>query len=105
MQISQFTRLARAGAVTNMRFIESGCSPLVLECQYEYPGDDNHVPMKALLENDQGDIMTCQNITQAYDICRKAGLHKAELVQVIPHDEACTGLTLRAEQQAIPLVF
>ncbi len=35
--------------------------------------------------------MTCRHLGEAYALCRSAGVHCAELVQIVSHDEACAG--------------
>jgi len=80
-----------------VRFFESSCGPMVIELQTQKD--------RELLRDKSGDVISCKNITQAYSICRDAGIHTAELVQTIPHDEACASPTLSYEQQVIPLKF
>lgn len=101
MNTHEFHSLAERQLINRVRFIESSCSPLVIELDYKQENQAS----KALLKSNDGQVITCKNVTQAYDICRAAGIHKAELVQVIPHDEACAGNTLAAEDQSIPLTF
>ncbi len=83
-----------------VRLIESGCSPIVVEVIY-----DNESPKKQLIKTDQNKVMTFKNISLAYELCRDAGINEAELVQVIPHDEACVGSYVSYDQQTIPLRF
>lgn len=86
--------------IKKVRLIESGCSPIVIEVEY---GSDR--VRKELLKAEDDQVMTFKNISQAYDVCRDAGIHEADLVQVIPHDEACAGGYLSYDQQAMTLRF
>ncbi|MFY0678544.1 MAG: hypothetical protein JXR18_14800 [Neptuniibacter sp.] len=86
--------------IKKVRLIESGCSPLVIEVEY---GTDQI--QKELLKTEDNQVMTFKNITQAYNVCRDAGIHEADLVQIIPHDEACAGSYLSYDQQAMTLRF
>lgn len=86
--------------IRKVRMIESGCSPLVIEIEYG-AGQIR----KELLKADDNEVLTFKNISLAYDLCRDAGIHEAELVQVIPHDEACAGQYLSYDQQAMTLRF
>ncbi|MGB0204695.1 MAG: hypothetical protein ACPF9K_06560 [Neptuniibacter sp.] len=86
--------------IRKVRLIESGCSPLVIEVEY---GSDKI--RKELLKTEDNQVLSFKNISQAYDVCRDAGIHEAELVQVIPHDEACAGQYLSYDQQAMTLRF
>ena len=98
MNMSDFRQLARDNHIKQIRFVESSCSPLVIELTQT----DNQ---RALLKDNHGEVMKFKNIAQAYDICREQGFHSAELVQIIPHDEACAGSFTQYDQQAIPLKF
>lgn len=101
MNLQELKDLAQHQQISHVNFVESGCSPLVIELSYE---EQDH-SKKALLKSDQGAVLSFRNIAQAYDICRKAGIHSAHLVQVIPHDEACAGEFVSYDQQSIPLKF
>lgn len=100
MQISEFRQLAAQHQVKQVRFIESSCSPLVVELHY-----GQSTPKKDLLKNDQGEVVAFKNISQAYELCRDAGIHEAELVQIIPHDEACAGSYNSYDQPSMALKF
>lgn len=97
MQISEFKALASSHRLKNVNFIESGCGPMVVEVEY----DDG----KELIKDSHGEVMTCTNVTQAYDLCHRAGVHSANLVQVVPHDEACSGVVMDYHRESIPLKF
>ena len=101
MNRQTFKSLAAQHHVDQVKFIESGCSPLVIEFSFEEAGQRK----TTLLKTDNGDVIALKNISQAYEICRDAGIHKAYLVQVIPHDEACTASFLSYDQQSMPLTF
>jgi len=49
--------------------------------------------------------MTCRHLGEAYALCRSAGVHCAELVQIVSHDEACAGDSSVATRPAMPLTF
>ena len=96
----EFVDFSKNRLIKKVRLIESGCSPIVIEVEY---GSDR--VMKELLKAEDDQVMTFKNISLAYDLCRDAGIHEAELVQVIPHDEACAGQYLSYDQQAMTLRF
>lgn len=98
MTISQLRNLVKANQIEQVRFVESSCSPFVIEL-IDKQG------MKSLLTDKQGKTFSYKNISQAYGICREAGIHQAELVQVIPHDEACVGHFVSYDNQTIQLRF
>ena len=97
MQISEFKELAASHRLTNVNFIESGCGPMVVEVEFEGGKD--------LIRDAKGEVLTCANVTQAYDLCHKAGIHAANLVQVVPHDEVCAGVAMDYHRESIPLKF
>ncbi|WP_299179532.1 hypothetical protein [uncultured Neptuniibacter sp.] len=101
MTIQDFRSIAQQLQINQVRFIESGCSPMVIEVQYGKVTD-----LKTdLLKDRRGEVLAFKNITQAYELCRDTGIHHAELVQIIPHDEACISSAVHYDQQAIPLKF
>ena len=97
---NEFADFSKNHLIKKVRLIESGCSPLVMEVEY---GSDRI--RKELLKAEDDQVMTFKNITQAYDVCRDVGIHEADLVQIIPHDEACAGRYLSYDQQAMTLRF
>ena len=101
MNTHEFRSLADAQQIEKVRFIESGCSPLVIELMYQ----QDKQPKRTLLRQQNGSVVACRNIAEAYSICRTAGVHHAELVQVLPHDEVCSGETQSAQSAGIPLKF
>jgi len=50
-------------------------------------------------------VVTCSNLAQAYAVCISAGVREAELVQMIPQDEACAGTGNAAATASLPLTF
>lgn len=98
MTIQELNAQVKHNQIAHVRFIESGCSPFVIELI-------DKEKSKHLLTDKHGKTFSFKNISQAYLICREVGIHKAELVQVIPHDEACVGHYVSYEQQSIPLRF
>lgn len=100
MQISQLKQLVSANQLLNVRFIESGCSPIVIELNYQQ-GKQQHT---TLLKRDQ-QTLTCKCLEQAYCICREAGIHRAELVQILTHDETGSGYDSHTQRSSMPLTF
>tara|TARA_Y100000782_G_scaffold44521_1_gene50009 strand:+ start:940 stop:1248 length:309 start_codon:yes stop_codon:yes gene_type:complete len=100
MLISELKELRNNDLVKNVRFIESGCSPMVVEVEY-----GRESLQKELIKTEKNSVLSFKNIRQAYDLCREAGINQAELVQVIPHDEACFGQYMSYDQQTMPLRF
>lgn len=100
MLISELKELRLNDLVKNVRFIESGCSPMVVEVEY-----GREFFQKELIKTAQNSVLSFKNISQAYDLCREAGINQAELVQVIPHDEACSGQYMSYDQQVMALRF
>ena len=100
MDKNELVDFSKNRLIRKVRLIESGCSPLVIEVEY---GSDKI--RKELLKTDDNQVLSFKNISQAYDVCRDAGIHEAELVQVIPHDEACVGHYVSYDNQTIHLRF
>lgn len=100
MQLSQLKQLVSANQLLGVRFIESGCSPIVIELSYQQ-GQQQYTEL--LKKNQQP--LTCKCLEQAYCICREAGVHQAELVQIFTHDEAGSGLSSGAVHNGMPLTF
>jgi hypothetical protein len=49
--------------------------------------------------------VTCRHLGEAYELCRSAGVHRAELVQIVGHDEACAGESSVATGPVMSLTF
>ncbi|WP_027856027.1 hypothetical protein [Marinobacterium jannaschii] len=101
MNVADFKSLAEAHSLRAVNFIESGCGPMVIEVEY----DKDSEPVRELIKDSHGEVVTCKNVTQAYGLCQKAGVHKANLVQVIPHDEACQAEYADYHRESMPLTF
>lgn len=101
MNMSEFISLAEQHRLRNVNFIESGCGPMVIQVEY---GRDAQTE-KDLIKDENGVVITCKNVGQAYDICHRAGVHRANLVQVVPHDEACSSGFADYHSESIPLRF
>jgi len=97
MNVSDFEDLAQSSRLKAVNFVESGCGPMVIEVESDQGTD--------LIRDRHGEIITCQNVSQAYAVCQKAGVHEANLVQVIPHDETCSGVIMDYHRDSIPLKF
>ena len=100
MQISEMKSLALSNSITGIKFIESGCSPIVIQLYYR----SDKAIHKALLKKDDK-VATFRCLEQAYSLCRNAGIHKAELVQTFTHDEACAGLAHQPLNDGMELRF
>lgn len=100
MQISQMKTYAQSKLITAVKFIESGCSPIVIELSYI---KDKAMHRELLTRG--AEVVTCKCLEQAYCICRSAGIHKAELVQIMTHDEASAGDTLAGQNNPMLLRF
>ncbi|WP_372598657.1 hypothetical protein [Amphritea sp.] len=100
MQISQMKTYAQSKQITAVKFIESGCSPIVIELSYI---KDEAMHRELLTRG--AEVVTCKCLEQAYCICRDAGIHKAELVQIMTHDEASAGDTLAGQNNPMMLRF
>lgn len=101
MRYAEFKTLVSNDYLLNVNFIESSCGPMVIEVEYEI--DNEHG--KQLLKNDKGEVMSVNCITKAYDLCTNVGVHSANLVQTIPHDEACMGKYADYHSESMPLKF
>jgi len=101
MRISEFKSLASGPGLRGVNFVESSCGPMVIEVEFAKGGELH----RELIKDSAGHVLTYSNITQAYDLCTRAGVHEANLVQVIPHDEACMGAFADYHKEALPLRF
>lgn len=99
MTKKQLARLCKSGLPITVRFIAPACGPMVAQVCLDRDGEAR----RELLKDEKGRVITHQNLSQAYDLCRSAGVVQAELVQVIPHDEACAGTGDAANRQAMAL--
>jgi hypothetical protein len=97
MQISEFKALVSSHKLKAVNFIESGCGPMVVEVEYDGG--------KALIKDSAGEVVTYANVTLAYDVCHRAGVHEANLIQVVPHDEAGGGQNMDYHRESTPLKF
>lgn len=61
--------------------------------------------VKKLIKDLHGKVVTCQNLLQAYDVCRSAGVRQAELIQILPHTETCTPLGNNLTNPSMTLCF
>ena len=99
MKLKDLKKKAKANEVTNVRFIAMACSRIVIEVVFGTNGD------KALFRNHHGDVFIANNVASAQDVCLKAGIHKADLVQIIAHDEACFDHSALAAPQIMSMRF
>ncbi|WP_299181716.1 hypothetical protein [uncultured Neptuniibacter sp.] len=84
-----------------VNFIESGCGPIVIEVEYA----EKDKVQKELIKDSQGEVVTCHNLKEGYDICLKAGIHEANLIQMDTDDEACQATFANYHREVIPLKF
>lgn len=85
MRTRQLAKLRRSGKPFSVKFVASSCGPMVIQVCF-IQGDDW---VEKLIKDGHGKVVTCQNLSQAYAVCRSAGVRQAELIQVLPHAEAC----------------
>ncbi len=100
MQLPQLKQVVSDNQLQAVRFIESGCSPIVIELSYI----KNATPHTELLKKDD-QVLTCKCLEQAYCICREAGIHRAELIQIFTHEEAGSGFSHGPVNNSMPLTF
>lgn len=101
MRTGELGKLRRQGRPFSVKFIESSCGPMVIQVCFIRDGKE----VSKLLKGPAGDAITCSNLAQAYAVCASAGVREAELVQMIPHDEACAGTGNTAVTVSLPLTF
>jgi len=101
MRMSEFKSIANGPYLQKVNFVESSCGPMVIEVEFS----QGEQVRRELIKDRKGDVVTCRCITQAYDLCSQAGVHEANLVQVIPHDEACMGSFAEYHKEALVLKF
>lgn len=101
MNIRQLVDLSEARKLSRINFIESGSGPIVIEVEFK----QGEKLRRALLKDDHEQVITCRNLKEGYDLCLKANVHEAYLVQIIPHDEACHSAYAEYHRDAIPLKF
>jgi len=102
MNMHELRSINEAQNLLAVNFIESGHSPMVIEIEYR---NQRKGLSTALMTDKMGESMTVDNITQAYDLCRDNGIHKANLIQVSTDDEACASNYLEYHKVKMPLVF
>lgn len=101
MNIDQLTDINEGHTLKGVNFIESGSGPIVIEVEF----DQEDRLQKELIKDEAGNVVTCKNLKEGYDLCLKAGVHSANLVQIIPHDEACQSAYADYHRDSIPLKF
>jgi len=101
MTIKLLKRLRKRRQLDTVRFIRNACAPMVLQVAFF----ENGQLRRQLIRTREGGVMTCRHLGEAYALCRSAGVHCAELVQIVSHDEACAGDSSVATRPAMPLTF
>jgi hypothetical protein len=101
MNIGQLSDLSVSRALLRVSFIESGNAPIVIEAEYKQSGKVR----RSLLKDESGQVISCKNLKAAYDLCLKADLHEAYLVQIVPDEEACHSAYADYHKDTIPLRF
>lgn len=101
MNVEQLATANHDHSLQVVNFIESGSGPIVIEAEFKQSGELH----KELIKNEAGSVITCKNIKEGYDLCLKAGIHSANLVQIIPDDEVCQSSYADYHRELIPLKF
>ncbi|WP_286238248.1 hypothetical protein [Neptuniibacter halophilus] len=101
MNIEQLDHLNQQHKLKAVNFIESGHGPMVIEVEFT----QDEAVQKELIKDRSGNVVTCQNVKEGYQICLKAGVHEANLVQIETHDEACRSDFADYHKESIPLKF
>lgn len=101
MNIERLQELKAQQMIKAVNFIEAGHSPLVIEIEYVDQGQC----LRALLTDDEGVVISYNHLKEGYDVCLKAGIRKANLVQTETDDEVCQSAYARYHRESIPLVF
>ncbi len=101
MNLEQLTDIKLKQQLKAVNFVESGHGPMVIEVEYE----NSDGIQRSLIKDNQGKVATYQHLKAGYELCLKAGIHEANLVQVETHDEACQSDYADYHRELIPLVF
>jgi hypothetical protein len=101
MNLEEVKELKLRNQLKAVNFIESGHAPMVIELVYT----DNDQTFKALLKNDHGDVITCHNLKEGYNICLDIGVRVASLVQIETDDETTVSDYADYCTKSIPLSF
>lgn len=101
MTIKLLKRLRKLRQLDTVRFIQNACAPMVLQVAFF----ENGQLRRQLIRTREGEVMTCRHLGEAYALCRSAGVHRAELVQIVSHDEACAGDRSAVTRPAMSLTF
>jgi hypothetical protein len=101
MNIEKLQELQSGKKVHAVNFVESGCGPFVIEVEFK----GKNGLCNELLKNKEGQVISCNNLQEGYAICQQIGLHEANLVQIVPHDEACTSEYADYHKERMPLRF
>lgn len=101
MDIDRMSDLFYAQQLSAVNFVESGSGPFVIEVEFRKGSQ----LCKELLKDKAGDVVTCKNLKEGYGICEQVGVHEANLVQIVPHDEACTSEYADYHKELMPLRF
>lgn len=84
MTTRQLAKLRKSRQPFEVKFVATSCGPMVIQVCFQREA----TMVKKLIKDAQGNVVTCQNLSQAYAVCRSAGVRQAELIQVLPHVEA-----------------
>ena len=101
MDTEQLETLNQQQRIKTVNFIESGCGPMVVEVEYS-KGDET---VRELIKDADGNVITCQQVKDGYDICLKVGIHKANLVLINTDDEASKSEFADYHRESVPLIF
>ena len=101
MTTRQLAKLQRSGQLSGVKFVATSCGPMVIQVWFQ----QDKTMVKKLIKDVHGKVVTCQNLSQAYDVCRSAGVRQAELMQVLPHTEICSAPEDNLTNPSITLCF
>ncbi len=92
---------ARCKQILKVTVQAQSCGPMVLEISYLEQGKTR----MSLLRDSTNRVQHFANLGQIYQLCRKAGIHQAELCQTIAHAEAMACTDNSSLKACIPLQF
>jgi len=101
VDINYLQKLKEQQRIKAVNFIEAGHSPIVIEVEYLHQGE----VVKALLKDEEGIVTAYNHLKEGYDVCLKAGIHSANLIQIETDEEVCRSEYANYHRQLIPLTF
>lgn len=101
MTTRQLAKLRKNGHPFHVKFVASACGPMVIQVCYQQNGEI----IEKLIKDIYGEVVACHNLSQAYAVCRSAGVRQAELVQILPHLEVCASSEAKPINPSMTLCF